>query len=472
MDANIEPTVSLSSVAKSVAETDRRRLLVEEELAQAHTLVEALKERSLSLKESVVDLQQQLEITARAKHDEEAALASLVERRTRAMENIDALDRAITELQTQRERTASMATDAVEARMRLDSITSAIAAATVSAQSVEEASADARTRIARVRAAADLLEQEVAGAEHSSMAAAESARDVSSRIEGARTGLDDAIRSKERIDPLFADLAALRQRLRARADEANAAVDAFDRLIADGDAQVEALSARLGEISRLVGDRPSDTPASPRSIADGVPAPARAQTERVHASPESIVHTNGTARFGDAIRTITLLAQEHLLDREEADHLVYALQSGASDRVLHEAWARTIGGPMTAPDRLIFAELLHAVGDLKAAVLYYEQAATARNSPALVRYFVALAYLRLDLQDRCARVAQLLARDRAGRLLGKIIDALRSEQAGRGADAAARLEEAAATRGFPRWECEEAYYQLTRIRESGRAFAM
>ena len=124
-----------------------------------------------------------------------------------------------------------------------------------------------------------------------------------------------------------------------------------------------------------------------------------------------------------------------------------------------------MGSPTPVAHRLIFAEVLQAVGDIKAAVVYYEQAAMTKISPPVVRYLAALAYLKMDLLERSTRVSQLLTRDRGGRLLGKIIDALRLEQTDKPDEAVHALTEALAVRGFSKWEYDEALLQLGRLHE-------
>jgi hypothetical protein len=74
----------------------------------------------------------------------------------------------------------------------------------------------------------------------------------------------------------------------------------------------------------------------------------------------------------------------------------------------------------------------------------------------------------MDLLERSTRVAQLLSRDRNGRLLGKIIDALRLEQTDRPDDAVNALTTAIAGRGFLKWEYDEALFQLGRLHERRR----
>jgi len=87
MDEQPEPTIDLASVTKTVAETDRRRALVEEELTQAQTVVEALRARSLSLEESVLELQRQLDATRKQKRKKTPPSRQIVERRRRAIDD-------------------------------------------------------------------------------------------------------------------------------------------------------------------------------------------------------------------------------------------------------------------------------------------------------------------------------------------------------------------------------------------------
>ena len=56
MDENLTTKLDLASVAKTVAETDRRRAIVQEKLSQAQSVIEALDAESKSLQESVLEL--------------------------------------------------------------------------------------------------------------------------------------------------------------------------------------------------------------------------------------------------------------------------------------------------------------------------------------------------------------------------------------------------------------------------------
>ena len=66
MDETTITEIDLATVAKTVAETDRRRVLVREKLDQAQSVVEALDAESKSLQESVLELKRDLEETTRA----------------------------------------------------------------------------------------------------------------------------------------------------------------------------------------------------------------------------------------------------------------------------------------------------------------------------------------------------------------------------------------------------------------------
>jgi tetratricopeptide (TPR) repeat protein len=115
---------------------------------------------------------------------------------------------------------------------------------------------------------------------------------------------------------------------------------------------------------------------------------------------------------------------------------------------------------MPSAHRLVFGEVLRTMGDVKAAIIYYEQAASTKNAAPVIRYLASLAYLNMDLLDRSAYVAQLLSRDRGGKLLSRILESLRTEQTGNADAAAHSLSDAASMRGFPKWEYDEAYFQL------------
>src|SRR5579862_7017142 len=98
MSDQLEANVDLLTVTKSVAETDRRRALVEEELKQAQSIVESLKTRSLSLSESVLDLQRQLNAAKSAKAREDSELSALAQRRKAAIDELTTLTAVVDEL--------------------------------------------------------------------------------------------------------------------------------------------------------------------------------------------------------------------------------------------------------------------------------------------------------------------------------------------------------------------------------------
>jgi predicted nucleic acid-binding Zn-ribbon protein len=445
MDDRHEPNADLASVTKRVAETDRRRALVEEELGQAQSVVEMLKARSLSLKESVVELQQELDATTKAKVEEDAALSRTTENRKRAIDELNTLIAVVDALKADSERKgAAIGANLDAAQSQLATLESSVANAKKEAQSVQEAVAELRRSVADARRQTDALEHQLSQAEETARSVVGVAKSAEALVEGGRAALDGAFERKNETDGARAALSAIGAALHAKSDEAVAAMKAMDGLLAEQHRQSAALSSRLAAVAELVGR--TDT---------SIPAPAGI------AKPSK----PADGRFDDALRSVALLAHERLIPQGDADRISDALRSGAGERVLREAWAYTVGGPMPVAYRLIFAEVLHAVGDEKAAVVYYEQAASAKNSPPVVRYLAALAFLKLDLLERAAHINQLLAKDRFARLLHKIIDGLRMEQTRGPVEAVGTLSEALALRGFSSWQYDEAMLQLGGLHE-------
>ena len=447
-DHQSEPIVDLDSVTKSVAETDRRRALVEEDLNQAQTVVESLKARSISLRESVLDLQRQLDATKKAKAEEDAALSQTAEQRRHAIEELKSLTALVDELRIASERHASaIGVNLDGARAQLDVVGASVAKATSEAGSVEGTLAQLRQRIAAARSHADALEGQLTTVGETTASVVAVANATHGHLEEARAALDIAIGRKRETDAACKTLETIGTTLHAKIGEAVAAMNAMDGMMAEQDQQSSALAAHVAAVGKLVGKAESGNGSTESKT-----------IKRPQAGP-------GDDRFVDAVRAVQFLANERLIPHEEAERLSHALRSGAGEAVLRQTMAQTVGSPTAIAHRLIFAEVLQAVGDIKAAVVYYEQAAMAKVSPPVVRYLAALAYLKMDLLERSTRVAQLLARDRGGKLLGKIIDALRLEQTDRPDDAVYALSTALAGRGFLKWEYDEALFQLGRLHE-------
>jgi tetratricopeptide (TPR) repeat protein len=447
-----EPAVNLESVTKSVAETDRRRALVEEELNQAQSVVESLKAHSLSLRDSVLDLQRQLDATKKEKAEEDAALRQVVENRRRAIGDLQSLTTLVDELRVASERqAAAIGANLDNARTQLDGAESSVAKATSEAGLVEGTLGQLRENIAAARGHADALEHQLSTVEETTSSVTAVANETHGHLEEARAALDIAIGRKRETDAACKALESIGITLHEKTREAIAAMNAMDGLLADQKRQTAELGERVAAVEKLVGHTTEkrNGAASPEVISP----PQSGQSDE---------------RFADAVRAVALLASERLIPADEAERITTALRSGAGESVLRQTWAHTVGNPTPVAHRLIFAEVLQAVGDIKAAVVYYEQAAMAKTSPPVVRYLASLAYLKMDLLERSTRVAQLLSRDRNGRLLGKIIDALRLEQTDRPDDAVNALTTAIAGRGFLKWEYDEALFQLGRLHERRR----
>jgi tetratricopeptide (TPR) repeat protein len=446
-----DPIVDLDSVTKSVAETDRRRALVEEELTQAQSIVESLKARSISLRDSVLELQHQLDVTKKAKADEDAALAQTAAKRRKAIEELTSLTALVDELRvTSEQQAAAIGVNLDGARAQLNAVEASVAKATSEAGSVEGTLGQLRQTIAGARTHADALEIQLSTVEQTTASVVGVANETRGHLDDARAALDIAIGRKRETDAACKTLESLGATLHAKTDEAVAAMRDMEALMVEHDQQTTVLAARVNAVGKLVG---STEPAE-------VKAPAKPQPKPPSATVDE--------RYADAVRAVAMLANERLISHEEAERLSNALRSGAGEAVLRQTWAHTVGSPTPVAHRLIFAEVLQAVGDIKAAIVYYEQAAMAKLSPPVVRYLGGLAYLKMDLLDRSTRVAQMLSRDRGGKLLAKILDALRLEQTDRPDLAVHALTAAVSGRGFSPWERDEALFQLGRLHERRR----
>ncbi len=447
MSDQLDPTVDLATVTKSVAETDRRRALVEEELDQAQSVVESLKARSLSLSESVLDLQRQLDATKLTKAQEDAELSKISQQRKRAIDELAALTSVVDELRSASERDAlQIGANLKDARAHLATIESNVRAATTEATTLQATIASLRENIGDARRRADELDSQLAQVDGTARSVIAAADQTQSRLNEASAALAVAAGRKEETDSACSALAAISNALHAKTNDAATAMKSIDRLMREQDVQTASLAARVAAIGKLVGQT------EPRngSASSATPPPAPAASNN---------------RFADALYTVGVLAHERLLAQDEADHLGLELRSDAGNAVLRESWSKTVARPHSTAHRLIFAEVLRAVGDVKAAIVYYEQAALAAKSHPIVRYLVALAYLKMDLLDRATRVINLLSRDRGGRILSRIVDALRLEQAGRPDEAVTGLTDVLAAKGLTKWEYDETLLQLGRLHE-------
>ncbi|HLJ82555.1 MAG TPA: hypothetical protein VKT51_00090 [Candidatus Eremiobacteraceae bacterium] len=444
-DANID----LLSVTKSVAETDRRRALVEDELTQAQSVVESLKARSTALSESVLELQRNLDATKALKAREDSELSAIAEKRARAVAELTELTRTVDGLRDASERDASkIGASLDDARSQIVTIESNVNAARDGAASATETIASLRSNVMEARARADALDALIAKAEETAAAAFAGTKILLDRLGAARSALDVASGRKEETEAACSALAAISNALHAKTNDAEMSMRAIDRLIAEQDAQTASLAERSAAIGRLVGQA---------DMANG--------SAKTAPQDDTSTKTEPNERFADALYSVAVLAHTRLLAQDEADHLSLELRSDLGDAVLRESWSKTVAKPQSFAHRLIFAEVLRAVGDVKAAVVYYEQAAFAKNAHPIVRYLVALAYIRMDLLDRGVRVMQALARDRGGRSLSHILEALRLEQAGRADEAVVALTDVLSTKGLPKWENDETLRQLGRMHE-------
>jgi hypothetical protein len=444
-DANID----LISVTKSVAETDRRRALVEDELTQAQSVVESLKARSTALSESVLELQRNLDATKALKTREDSELAKIAEERGRAVAELTALTRTVDELRDKSERDASKIGASLEdARAQIATIESNVVAARDGAASANDTIAALRKNVVDARTQADALDALITKSGETAAAVFAAAKETLDRLGAARSALDIASGRKEETEAACSALAAISNALHAKTNDAAMSMRAIDRLIAEQNAQTVSLAQRVAAIGRLVG-QPEAANGSAKTT-----TPAEAQSDR-----------EASDRFADALYSVSLLAHARLLAQDEADHLSLQLRSDLGTAVLRESWSKTVAKPQSVAHRLIFAEVLRAVGDVKAAVVYYEQAAFAKNSPPIVRYLVAIAYIKMDLLDRGMRVMQALARDRGGRTLSNILEALRLEQSGRADEAIVALTDVVSTKGLPKWEYDETLRQLGGLHE-------
>jgi hypothetical protein len=450
MDESTVMKIDLASVAKSVAETDRRRVLVEEKLTQAQSVVEALNAESKSLQESVLDLKRDLEATTKAKDEETADLRRTIEERKRALHEFNTLATSADDVRSAGERqSVAIAAHVQEAQKALDSLDASAGKASADAKALDEMVARLRASVAQSRRDADAMESKLSSVADASKTATTAASEIQSRVADARAALEAAQSRKKQTDEACAALGAVTESLRVKASEAMSAVNAVDGLLAEQTLQSSTLATRLADVANLVGPpehhNGSNGAAKP---SNGTPVAAGAKHDYTH-----------------AVHAVELLALERLITAEEAERIVVALRSGDGERALRETWALTTGGAMPSAHRLVFGEVLSAMGDLKAAIIYYEQAAAAKNAPPLIRYLASIAYVRMDLLDRSTYVGQLLARDRGGKLLAKIAEALRVEHAGNPDYAAHMLSDAAGLRGFPKWEYDELHVRLGGLQE-------
>jgi predicted nucleic acid-binding Zn-ribbon protein len=444
-DANID----LVSVTKSVAETDRRRALVEDELTQAQSVVESLKARSMALSESVLDLQRSLDATKALKAREDSEVSKISEERKRAVDELTELTRTVDELRGASERDAAKIGASLEvARAQISTIESNVTKARDEAAATHDTLASLRGNVGDARRQADALEALLAQAEGTAAAVLAATKDTLDRLGGARSALDMATGRKEETEAASSALAAISNALHAKTNDAAMSMKAIDRLIADQDSQTAALADRVAAIGKLVG-QPEQT--------NGAVEPAHPVE-----APQS---SEASGRFADSLYSVAVLAHARLLAQDEAEHISIELRSDLGNAVLRESWSKTVAKPQSIAHRLIFAEVLRAVGDVKAAVVYYEQAAFAKNSHPIVRYLVAIAYMKMDLLDRGTHVTQALARDRGGRTLSRILEALRLDQSGRSDDAVVALTDIVATKGLPKWEYDETLRQLGKLHE-------
>lgn len=444
MDEMTISEIDLATVAKTVAETDRRRVLVREKLDQAQSVVEALDAESQSLQESVLELKRDLEETARAKDHETAELGKTIEQRRRAIEELKALAEAAEELRVVSEqKSTDIGANLDIARSELASLETNVSKSGADAKALDEMVSRLRHTVAEARRQADAVESQLASVGATTRSAVSAAIDIQNRIDAARGALDVASARKRETDETCEALGAITDALRSKTAETAGAVNEIDDMMAVHLRQSSTLATRLAAVAKLVGE-----------------------PEHQNGSSAAAQSTNGshavasTSRFSDPLRTIALLALERLITREEADRISAALRADDGERALREAWALTSGAVMPSAHRLVFGEILRTMGDVKAAIIYYEQAASAKNAAPVIRYLASLAYLNMDLLDRSAYVAQLLSRDRNGKLLSRILESLRAEQTGNADVAAHSLSEGASLRGFPKWEYDEAYFQL------------
>ncbi|HKW44459.1 MAG TPA: hypothetical protein VJN22_02315, partial [Candidatus Eremiobacteraceae bacterium] len=305
-----ETIVDLESVTKSVAETDRRRALVDEELNQARSVVESLKAHSLSLRDSVLDLQRQLDATKKAKAEEDAELRQIAENRKRAIEELKSLTALVDELRIASEQhAAAIGNNLDSARAQLDVVEGTVTKATSEAGAVEGTLGQLRDNIAGARSHADALEHQLSTVEETTASVKAVAEETRGHLAEARAALDVAIGRKRETDTACKTLESIGKTLHVKTAEAVAAMNAMNGLMSEHGKQTAALAAKVEAVGKLVGKSESGNGSS---SAQKTAAPPRIDA--------------GDERFADAVRAVGLLASERLIPTEEAERLINALR--------------------------------------------------------------------------------------------------------------------------------------------------
>jgi len=224
MEETTVTEIDLATVAKTVAETDRRRVLVQEKISQAQSVVEALDAESKSLHESVLELKRDLEETARAKDHETAELGRTIEERKRAIDEFKALAGAADELRSvSASKSAAIGAHLDVARAELGSLESNVSKSSADAKALDEMLNRLRGTVAQARRQADALETQLASAGTTMKSAVDAAADIQGRIDAARRSLDLASGRKKETDETCEALGAITNALRAKASDAVAA---------------------------------------------------------------------------------------------------------------------------------------------------------------------------------------------------------------------------------------------------------
>jgi tetratricopeptide (TPR) repeat protein len=437
-------TPALERVAASVAETQRKRQQVEEDLKAAASAVASLHEQSSSLEQSVLSLRQQLEATLRAKSAEDGALAELVSKRRSAIDQLDTIARDIEAFISDKEKAAAeIASHEQAARRKIDEVGTEIAAVKQGLVGLGADTGVLRDKFAEIRKAAEAAQAQLADVESKARELDTAADGMAARVCGIAEGLESAQRERNGISTTADELRAVGAALVARRKEAHDAATELDQLLASREQERAALAQAIEKI-------PTPPNGESSTIEPGVPAPDIVFATRV----------NEPVKYNETVALLSLLTYLGFVDAAEATAAAEVLHAGDVDRLVRSMWSRAMGGPVPGFYCLIIGSALSESGDVKVAMTFFNKALESKHVDPFATYLVAIALLRLKRYVDVLRIAQVLGRAKNGKVLGKNIEALHMAASGRADEAEKKLTEALSVIGHPKLHYNETMYNL------------
>jgi len=456
MDTELTP--ALERVAASVIETQRRRQLLQDELAVATEAIASLQEQSVSLESSVLDLRRQLEETLQAKLREDDALEELATKRAEAFAQMEDLLAHIDAFAGERERAASgFGTEIDSSRLALSAIEEEV-------RTVKGLFASIAREATSLRTVLDSIRQSAAGADAQLADIGSKAKELDTAADGmaARVcriaeAVDRAEKDKQHI--MGADeLRELVAGLQTRKAQVESAANALEQLAKDRERSAETIAKQLARIDQLC--------TGSAEVANAVASGAGVASAHQKQPDASVTASDAPARYGGTLGMLEFLAAQGLLSSTEAVEAAQLLHTGGVDKLVRSWWSRAMASPTPGYYRLVIGQSLGESGDTKGALTFLNRAMEGKQTDPFIAYLVALALLEMKRYVDVLRIAAGLSRTRHGKALAQNIEALHLAGSRHYDEAESKLAQALTMPGLSKLHYNETLYNLGCLAEN------